>query len=482
MTEVYLEVYMKNKRNPTVGPLSMTPYCSWWHRLERCGYCPCQSQTVCNYDEVLNFLNLTNIPGSDVRPVKDWRNTTQVDIDVFFYTVVSLDTSLQSLTTFVWFSMTWQNEFISWNPDDFCGITQIFITDGTLWKPDLYIYEMTEVNDNSPVILYYTIYNDGRIKDSEPLRIVSSCNLDIYKFPFDSQTCSLTFGPYIHPVTDIIMVPSSNSSTVFQNAKDIFVSKGDWSLENLTVETTTINSQEVYYSQVIYKVTLKRSPIVYIVNLIIPSCFLVLLDIASMFIQPEERLGFKITVVLGFSVLLLILNDILPDSDNPPVLGIFCNVCLAIMVLSILGSIASTYMITLSDTKPTVPSWIRIWIMKHLARALCFHLKSMEDDLVTVVSCDNRNNGEYSRKTEVELQERIKGSPRDTRVSLEVKLLKKLLVEVLRIHQELVISKNKDEAKSEWHIAALVVDRLVLIIYLIIVIIIFAVVTAVWTS
>lgn len=70
-------------------------------------------------------------------------------------------------------------------------------------------------------------------------------------------------------------------------------------------------------------------PILYVINLIVPAGFLVLVDVASMFIPMEggERLGFKITVVLGFSVLLLILNDLLPNSEVTPILGESCTVC-----------------------------------------------------------------------------------------------------------------------------------------------------------
>lgn len=36
----------------------------------------------------------------------------------------------------------WNNERISWDPDQFCGITHITIPREILWKPDIFIYEM----------------------------------------------------------------------------------------------------------------------------------------------------------------------------------------------------------------------------------------------------------------------------------------------------------------------------------------------------
>lgn len=36
----------------------------------------------------------------------------------------------------------WHNEFISWDPDQFCGINNISLPTEALWQPDLTIEEM----------------------------------------------------------------------------------------------------------------------------------------------------------------------------------------------------------------------------------------------------------------------------------------------------------------------------------------------------
>ncbi|XP_018420362.1 PREDICTED: 5-hydroxytryptamine receptor 3A-like [Nanorana parkeri] len=442
------------------------------------GTCYC-SNSSCSFNGVVQALR--NVPGSDVRPVKNWTTPTIVYIDMSLYTIVSLNTALQTMTTYLWFNMAWPNEFISWDPDVYCGIEQILIPGNNFWLPDLYIYEMTESDNNVPVIPYYTVTHEGKIINSKPLRIVSSCKLNIFKFPFDEQTCSLTFGSYIHSVENIIMLAKANSSQVNKNSKDIFVSKGDWKLVTINVEDGNVTSEGVTFSEVKYKIILKRTPIVYIINLIVPACFMVFLDISSMFIElgTGERLGFKITVVLGFSVLLLILNDMLPNSDNPPVLGVFCCVCLAVMVISIIGSIFTSYMLMLSETQPTVPNWIKIWIMKHLARILLFNVKAHKQSKLMEIDTEQ---GNTVNRPIMAIEMRKQDSPGGMKVPVEVKLLKRLLLEVLKIHQELIRSKSQVDAKSDWHFAAIVVDRLVLIVYLIIVITMFAVVINVWAT
>lgn len=41
-----------------------------------------------------------------------------------------------------WFVKEWDNDYISWNKEDFCGISSVAIPIEALWKPDLTIEEM----------------------------------------------------------------------------------------------------------------------------------------------------------------------------------------------------------------------------------------------------------------------------------------------------------------------------------------------------
>lgn len=69
---------------------------------------------------------------------------------------------------------------------------------------------------------------------------------------------------------------------------------------------------------------MKRQPLLYIVNFLLPVLFLLSLDIASFFISEREgeKLGFKVTVLLAVTVMQLLLNEILPSSsDRIPLIG-----------------------------------------------------------------------------------------------------------------------------------------------------------------
>lgn len=50
------------------------------------------------------------------------------------------------------------------------------------------------------------------------------------------------------------------------------------------------------------------------VNLVVPSCFLITVDLFSFLLPPQnvDRSAFKMTLILGYTVFLLIMNDLLP--------------------------------------------------------------------------------------------------------------------------------------------------------------------------
>lgn len=56
----------------------------------------------------------------------------------------------------------------------------------------------------------------------------------------------------------------------------------------------------------------------YVVNLLIPSCFLIAVDLFSFLLPPQnvDRSAFKMTLILGYTVFLLLMNDLLPVTGN----------------------------------------------------------------------------------------------------------------------------------------------------------------------
>ncbi|KAL6108071.1 htr3c [Pungitius sinensis] len=85
-------------------------------------------------------------------------------------------------------------------------------------------------------------------------------------------------------------------------------------LAGITVASSNLTLNVGSYSQVEYHIILRRRPTLYVVNLLIPSCFLITVDLFSFLLPPHsvDRSSFKMTLILGYTVFLLIMNDLLP--------------------------------------------------------------------------------------------------------------------------------------------------------------------------
>lgn len=66
------------------------------------------------------------------------------------------------------------------------------------------------------------------------------------------------------------------------------------------------------------QIRVRRRPMMYVVNLLLPSCFLITVDLLSFLLPPNsvDRSSFKMTLILGYTVFLLIMNDLLPITGN----------------------------------------------------------------------------------------------------------------------------------------------------------------------
>lgn len=65
-------------------------------------------------------------------------------------------------------------------------------------KQRFWVFSSSMDENTAPPVPYLNLYSDGTVHDAHPAKVVSSCNLDIYNFPFDVQNCSLTFNSYLH--------------------------------------------------------------------------------------------------------------------------------------------------------------------------------------------------------------------------------------------------------------------------------------------
>ncbi|XP_030646985.1 5-hydroxytryptamine receptor 3A [Chanos chanos] len=309
------------------------------------------------------------------RPSVNLSNPTITNISFTLYAVLGVNEKTQILTTFLWLRLYWFHEFLIWNPEECDGVTKISLPVRDLWTPDIIVYEFVD-DDVSQACPYVYVNHTGHIRYDRMLRLVSACNLQIFSFPFDIQNCTFTFGSYMHTIKDVRVSPALSFEEMSGNSKRYLEASGEWELVVILGESDILQFGIDEWDIITFWVVIKRRPILYVVNLLIPSSFLMLIDILSFYLPPHsvDRASFKMTLILGYTVFLLIMNDLLPSTANgTPIIGIYFSVCLALMVISLLETVVITNVLHHNSMKyREVPRWVRILVLGYIARLICY--------------------------------------------------------------------------------------------------------------
>ncbi|XP_015250247.1 PREDICTED: 5-hydroxytryptamine receptor 3E-like [Cyprinodon variegatus] len=414
-----------------------------------------------------------------LRPVINISVPTRVGIEFTLFGILGVDEKSQVLTTFIWETLEWKNEFTSWDPVE-CGLEWIAIARDLLWVPDIVINEFMEKN-SAPEVPYTYLRYDGLVYDAKPVRVVSSCSLNIYLFPFDVQNCTFTFNSYIHRSSAIQLELLGTYEQIFQASKEEMATQGEWQLVGITSERVVIPTLEGYsYDELRFFVAVKRHSTMYVVNLLIPSCFLITVDLFSFMlpVQNVDRSLFKMTLVLGYTVFLLSTNDLLPITGNTiPLINVFLSLCLTLMVTSLMETIFITNLQRGSAHYTPPPRWIKGFILNFLGRLAGIPPKPEPEKDLVIKNPDIQENFSPVSK-ENETIER-KGTQKEHET---LQVLKNLSRDLQAIHHHVILQLKGSPSSEEWIQIGLVIDRLLFIFYIFFITVSFISIIIIWVT
>nr|XP_055037081.1 5-hydroxytryptamine receptor 3A isoform X1 [Misgurnus anguillicaudatus] len=410
-----------------------------------------------------------------VRPVHDWRNSTNVEIDLMVYAILNVDEKNQVLTTYVWYRQQWTDEFLVWDPEEFDEVTQISMPTANIWIPDILINEFVDVG-KSPDIPYVYVNHNGTVRNYKPIQVVTACSLNIYNFPFDVQNCSLTFQSWLHTIKDINISLIRSPEEVMYDKK-VFMNQGEWELRHVLTKYTGFSVEvDELYAEMKFNIVIRRRPLFYTVNLLLPSIFLMVMDIVGFYLPPDsgERVSFKITLLLGYSVFLIIVSDTLPATAiGTPLIGVYFVVCMALLVISLTETVLIVRLVHKQDLQSRVPQWVKHLVLEKATALLCIRNKKFctllsqgsdvplykENNMNTAVRC-NHHSCEGSRDTGrslgLGLTARDSGAP----------VMDSILHEITTIRQFIEKKDESREIAKEWLQVGYVLDVLLFRVYL----------------
>jgi hypothetical protein len=183
----------------------------------------------------------------------------------------------------------------------------------------------------------------------------TGCVVDVGFFPFDKQSCNITFTHWGFTDQQVKFEPSAQTLDLTDYSES-----DEWTLTGTKLIEETVDGG----SFVKMELSLTRKPTYYLVNFFLPIIILGILN-ALVFVLPlesGERVGYSVTSFLTFAVYLSLIADGMPRTYEP--MAILSYYLMSMVVLSAVATIITifTLRVYLKDEDDHIPTPIALFI------------------------------------------------------------------------------------------------------------------------
>uniref|UniRef100_A0A3B1J1M5 Cholinergic receptor nicotinic alpha 2 subunit n=1 Tax=Astyanax mexicanus TaxID=7994 RepID=A0A3B1J1M5_ASTMX len=304
------------------------------------------------------------------RPVPNTSDVVIVKFGLSIAQLIDVDEKNQMMTTNVWLKQEWNDYKLRWKPSDYDNVTSIRVPSELIWVPDIVLYNNADgefaVTHMTKAHLFYT----GKVRWVPPAIYKSSCSIDVTFFPFDQQNCKMKFGSWTY---DKAKIDLERLETMV-DLKDYWES-GEWAIINAvgTYNTKKYDCCHEIYPDITYFFIIRRLPLFYTINLIIPCLLISCLTVLVFYLPSDcgEKITLCISVLLSLTVFLLLITEIIPSTSLViPLIGEYLLFTMIFVTLSI---IITVFVLNVHHRSPgthEMPHWVHAVFLDLIPRWL----------------------------------------------------------------------------------------------------------------
>uniref|UniRef100_W5LAC4 Cholinergic receptor nicotinic beta 2 subunit n=1 Tax=Astyanax mexicanus TaxID=7994 RepID=W5LAC4_ASTMX len=302
-----------------------------------------------------------------IRPATNGSELVTVQLMVSLAQLISVHEREQIMTTNVWLTQEWQDYRLTWIPEEFDGMKKVRLPSKHIWLPDVVLYNnadgMYEVSFYSNAV----VSHDGSVFWLPPAIYKSACKIEVKHFPFDQQNCTLSFRSWTYDRTEVDLVLRSDVASM-----DDFTPSGEWDIIALPGRRNE-NPSDPTYVDITYDFIIRRKPLFYTINLIIPCVLITSLAILVFYLPSDcgEKMTLCISVLLALTVFLLLISKIVPPTSlDVPLVGKYLMFTMVLVTFSIVTSVCVLNIHHRSPTTHTMPPWVKLVFLDKLPALL----------------------------------------------------------------------------------------------------------------
>ncbi|XP_046875035.1 neuronal acetylcholine receptor subunit beta-2-like [Hypomesus transpacificus] len=291
-----------------------------------------------------------------IRPAVNKSQQVTIYIQVSLAQLISVNEREQIMTTNCWLTQGWHDYRLMWDPEEYEGIKKIRLPSQHIWLPDIVLYNNA---DGTYEVSFYSnavISNNGEVAWLPPAIYKSACKIEVRDFPFDQQNCTLKFRSWTYDRTEIDLILLSDFAS-----RDDFKPSGEWDIVALPGRKNE-DPFDATYLDITYDFIIKRKPLFYTINLIIPCVLITSLAILVFYLPSDcgEKMTLCISVLLALTVFLLLISKIVPPTSLAvPLIGKYLMFAMVLVTFSIVTSVCVLNVHHRSPSTHTMPPWVK---------------------------------------------------------------------------------------------------------------------------
>ncbi|XP_029002832.1 acetylcholine receptor subunit delta isoform X2 [Betta splendens] len=313
------------------------------------------------------------------------QDTVDVYLALTLSNLISLKEVDETLLTNVWIEHTWYDYRLSWNKTEFDGIQVLRLPSSMLWLPEIVLENN---NDAQFQVAYYCnvlVYDDGLCYWLPPAIFRSSCSINVNYFPFDWQNCTLKFTSLTYNAKEIRMLLKTEDvhDTIQQRTIEwividpaSFTENGEWEIIHRPARRNTykhIPKESNKHQDITFYLIIKRKPLFYIVNIIIP-CVLISFLASLVYYLPAdsgEKMTLSISVLLAQSVFLLLISQRLPETSmSVPLIVKYLMFIMVLVTVVVLNCVVVLNLHFRTPSTHVMTEWTKKFFLERLPRIL----------------------------------------------------------------------------------------------------------------
>ena len=395
--------------------------------------------------------NLFEQYNPNVMPRANASSPICVSIEMFLLSVDEINEKQQTIRIRAFLEMKWMDSFLNWNLDRYSSIERVSVRVKDIWTPDLVLQDsfgkLGELGykDGNAVV-----ENTGMVTVWPYSTYTVACRMSIVQFPFDEQKCSFIFLSWTNTASVLKLKNASGKVTL-----ERYSESGEWKLLDGDMHYQSSEYEGEQYDKVSFDLHLRRKPLYYVMNVMIPVLSISLLNLFCFLLPSEdgERVTLSISIFLTLAVFLTIVNSTMPESsDEVSKFSIYVGLQLFGNALTIAVTTVSLYLFHRSE-KRKIPTFFKLLVKITCTlpekRNVLFRLAR---NMTSIYSKPDKDKSKLSTGNHVNEEDRPK--------TLTMPHIHTGAIEVPSLPGVPVI---EDETKITWRMVSVAMDRFCLV-------------------